>query len=483
MTIDDLLRFTVAQEASDLHLKPMRPPLLRMGGKLLPLKSDPLQPDAIREMLQSLLSDRMRKTLDEAFAVDFGHSVPGVSRFRATVFFQRGTLSAVFRRVPFDFPSLDDWGLPQVLKELTALPQGLVLITGPTGSGKSSTMASLMRLVVQSRLIHLVTIEDPIEFLLKDNLGAVTQREVGTDTPTFADALRNALRQDPDVIMVGEMRDLPTIQTVLTAAETGHLVFSTVHTNSAAQTVDRIIDIFPEGNHRQIRQQLASCLQGIVSLKLVERADGQGLIAAVEILRHSPRVARLILEGNLDALDEEIENSVSYYRMQSMNQSLAALVLQQAVSRETALAVSTRPGDLDLLLRKHLYAAEHAGEFEGEPMTESLSDYSKIAELQEIKKLYDELQDRHRLDLEERDQEIQRLRTELQAGAIGHEAVGGQIDQMRSENERLAKQVQLIRQEAEARIERLNARVRELTGTAAPAAHAAEGDKKGFFRR
>ena len=484
MKIDDLLRFMVKQEASDLHLKPMRPPLLRLHGKLLPLKTDTLQPDLLKEMLHGLLTDRMRATLDERQAVDFGHSVPGVSRFRATIFYQRGTLSAVFRRVPFEFPSLEDWGLPPVLAEFAGLNQGLVLLTGPTGSGKSSTLAALMRKIVAQRNCHLVTIEDPIEFLLKDSLGAVTQREVGTDTPTFADALRNALRQDPDVIMVGEMRDLATVQTVLTAAETGHLVFSTVHTNSAAQTIDRIIDMFPEGNHRQIRQQLGTVLQGVVSMKLVERADGDGLIAAVEVLRHSPRVQKLVHEGNLEALEEEIENSVSYYRMQSMNQSLAALVLRGAVSRDTALAASIRPGDLDLMLRKFLYAAEHGGDDPGDAaMAEPISDFSKILELQEIKKLYDELQERVGTDLAEKDDEIRRLRDDLAARDAGGAAAGGEMDGLRAENERLAKQIQLLRQDYEAKIERLNARVKELSGAAAGTGAAPRESGSGFFRR
>ena len=483
MTIDELLRFMVKQEASDLHLKPMRPPLLRIKGKLLPLKTDTLHPDLLKEMIGSLLNDRMRQQLEETCAADFGHSVPGVSRFRASVFMQRGTVSAVFRRVPFEFPSLDDWGLPPILQEFTRLNQGLVMITGPTGSGKSSTLAALMRVIVNTRLVHLVTIEDPIEFLLKDNLGAVTQREVGMDTPSFSAALRNALRQDPDVIMVGEMRDLPTIQTVLTAAETGHLVFTTVHTNSAAQTIDRIIDQFPEGNHRQIRQQIANVLQGIVSLKLVERKDDAGLIAAVEILRTSPRVQKLIVDGNLDALEEEIENSVSYYRMQSMNQSLASLVLRGAVERETALQISIKPGDLDLMLRKFLYAAENRSPGEGDDMAEPLSDFSKILELQEIKRLYDELQEKHRQEIGDRDDEIARLRSEVsQSSPV---AVHAESDHLKAENERLGKQVQLLRQEYEAKIERMNARMRELSSgvPAGAPSGAPEGDKKGFFRR
>jgi twitching motility protein PilT len=481
MTIDELLRFMVQQEASDLHLKPMRPPLLRLKGKLLPLKTDPLHPDLLRDMLTELMNERMKKQIETDCAIDFGHSVPGVSRFRASVFVQRGTLSAVFRRVPFEFPSLEDWGLPPVLVELTQIPQGLVLITGPTGSGKSSTLAAMMRMIINTRLVHVVTIEDPIEFLLKDNLGAVTQREVGTDTPGFAAALRNALRQDPDVIMVGETRDLPTIQTVLTAAETGHAVYSTVHTNSASQTIDRIIDQFPSGNHRQIRQQLATVLQGIVCLKLVERADGNGLIAAVEVLRSSPRVSKLIIDGNLEALEEEIENSVSYYKMQSINQSLAALVLRGAVAQETAISVSSRPGDLDLMLRKFLYASETPGAAEpGDPMAEPLADFSKILELQEIKKLYDELQDRHRQDLRDRDQEIERLRDELKG--LSPDSALDASEALRGEVERLGKQVQLLRQEYEAKIERLNARLREQP-QAAPVASGAPETGKGFFRR
>ena len=410
LKIDDLLRFMVEREASDLHLKPMRPPLVRINGKLLPLKWEPLKPEKIAQMLETIVPERLKPQMDQQLAVDFGHSVPGLSRFRASVFLQRGTLSGVFRRVPFDFPSLDEWGLPPVLHELANLPQGLVLITGPTGSGKSSTLASMVRLVADTSLKHIVTVEDPIEFLLVDNLGAITQREVGTDTPSFDAALRNVLRQDPDVIMVGEMRDPVTMQTVLTAAETGHLVFSTLHTNSAVQTIDRIMDSFPEASHRQLRQQLSCVLEAVVSMKLVERSDGKGLIAAVEILRRTPRVAKLLLQGNLEALEEEIETSVAYYKMQCMNQSLAALVVNRAITMETALANSTNPGDLDLILRKLLYSDEQRNEKEGEAMAEPLSDFSKIIELQEIRKAYEEQQERHGTELAEREQEIARLK-------------------------------------------------------------------------
>ena len=484
ISLDSLLRFMVERQASDLHLKPMRPPLVRVNGKLLPLKLEALAPEELTELLEEILTDRLRAILEADQAVDFGYSLSGVSRFRCSVFVQRGTLSATFRRVPFDFPTLDDWGLPPVLSEFARLPQGLVLITGPTGSGKSSTLAAMMRLIADTRLVHIVTIEDPIEFLFTDNLAAVTQREIGTDTPGFDIALRNALRQDPDVIMVGEMRDVETMQTVLTAAETGHLVFSTLHTNSASQTIDRIIDTFPEGNHRQIRQQLASVIQAVVSIKLVESADGQGLIAAMEILTRTPRVAKLIHEGKLQTLAEEIESSVAYHKMQSMNQSLAALVLHKAIKMEDALAASTNPGDLDLILRKFLFAAENPGcGMEGEEMAQPLSDFSKIVELQEIKKHYDDLQERHSTEIAERDHEIGRLSREV-SGYREREEGNAAVEGLNTENERLNRQMQLLREDYEAKIERLNTRIRELSGGSSRATVAAEPDRKGgFFRR
>ncbi len=489
LKVDDLLRFMVKQNASDLHLKPMRPPLVRIDGKLLPLKFDALPPELILKILDEILSDRQRRTLDEQMAVDFGYSVPGLSRFRASVFQQRGTRSAVFRRVPFDFQTLEDWGLPPVLADLVDLPQGLVLITGPTGSGKSSTLAALMQQLTTTRLVHVVTIEDPIEFLFTDSRGCVTQREIGTDTPSFDVALRNVLRQDPDVIMVGEMRDAQTCQTVLTAAETGHLVFSTLHTNSAVQTVDRIIDSFPEGNHRQIRQQLSMVLEAVVSLKLVERDGGKGLIAAVEIMRRSPRVSKLIFEGNLEALEEEIENSVSYHRMQSMNQSLAALVVNKAISHQAALGCSAKPGDLDLILRKLLYATQNQDptgmDMEEDDVAEPLSDFSKIADLQEIKRLYEEGQERHASELADRDEELASLREQLgQPRAVGAgEAAGQEVERLRGENERLVKKADLVRQEYEAKIERLNTRIKELSGSAETTDATAEPERRGFFRR
>ena len=481
LTLDDLLKFMVDQKASDLHNKPMRPPLVRINGQLMPLKTEALSPEVAERLLNGIINDQQRERLDRELSIDFGYSVGGLSRFRASVFQQRGTRCAVFRRVPFDFPTLDDWGLPPVITEFASLNQGLVLITGPTGSGKSSTLASLGRTIATTRRCHIVTIEDPIEFLLSDDKASVTQREVGCDTPSFGMALRNVLRQDPDVIIVGEMRDADTMQTVMTAAETGHLVFSTLHTNSAAQSIDRLIDSFPEGNHRQIRQQLAHVLQAVVSLRLVPRSDGEGLVAAVEILRHTPRTAKLIEQGNLETLDEEIEKSVSYHKMQSMNQSLVALVVNGVIDHDTALATSTKPGDLDLILRRFLYAAEHENYEEGDEMAEPVSDFSKVLELQEIKKAYEEIQERHSMELAERDAEISRLKEQLSREIDVPQSDGGELAE---ENQRLGKQLGLMKQEYGAKIDRLNARVRELSGASGNVTAPAEpADRKGFFRR
>jgi twitching motility protein PilT len=480
--LDQLLRFMVQQEASDLHLKPMRPPLLRLKGKLIPLKGDAIRPDQMDELLRGLLTERQREALEERRCVEFGYSLPGVSRFRGTVFYQRGTIGGVFRRVPFAFPTLDEWGLPEVLKQLAELKQGLVLITGPTGSGKSSTLAAVMRQIIENRLVHVVTIEDPIEFLLNDAMGAVTQREIGADTTTFADALRNALRQDPDVIMVGENRDLETMATTLTAAETGHVVLTTLHTNSAAQTIDRIIDMFPAEQHRQVRHQLSQNLRAVVSLQLVERTDGNGLVAAVEILRESPRVSRLIKEGNISELNEEMEKSVSYHGMQSMNQSLAALVIHGRISKERALEASLNPGDLDLMLRKFFFAAAQRPDGMTEEGAEMASDadFSRIHRLLEIEKLYTDLQENFQREIEDRNERIEGLEAELLSLRDSEGGAEAQLRRADEERERVGRQMEAQRAEYEAKIERLQARIRELTTDISPSGNRSGG---GFFRR
>jgi twitching motility protein PilT len=479
--LDHLLRELVRTQGSDLHIKPRRPPLIRVNGLLTPLGGEPLPPDTVARMLDSVIPERLRPRLANEMAIDFGHSVPGCSRFRASVYSQRGTLAAVFRRVPIEFPSLDDWGLPPVLEQFCDLPQGLVLITGPTGSGKSSTLAAMMRRVAGSRGHHIVTIEDPIEFLIGDDLASISQREIGIDTPSFPVALRNALRQDPDVIMVGEMRDEETIRTVLAAAETGHLVFSTLHTNDAVQSVDRIITTFPENNHRQIRQQLAACLEAVVSLLLVPRADGHGLVAAVEIMRRSPQVSKLILEGDFQALREAIETSVTYHKMQTMNQSLAALTVFGAITRETAMDASANPGDLDLMLRKLVGASGGVAQ-EGDPMAEPMSDFSRILQLQEVKKHYDDLQARHADELAARDHEIAQLRAEASKSGESEE----RVEALRRENVRLAEQLKTCREEYEQKLQRLTATANATRTRPAPPEREREPEpeakKRGFFR-
>ena len=242
MELSELLKFTAKKGASDLHLKPMRPPLLRLNGKMIPLKTEALSPKILEDMLLPILTPLQRQRLEQDLAVDVGYGLQGVARFRANIYTQRGSYAAAFRRIPFKLPTIDELELPEVLGSFAHLPAGLVIVTGPTGSGKSTTLAAIMREITEKRPVHIVTIEDPIEYLLSDGVAAVSQREVGTDTPTFKEALKNVVRQDPDVIMVGEMRDWETMQTAITAAETGHLVFSTLHTNNAAQAIDRMID-------------------------------------------------------------------------------------------------------------------------------------------------------------------------------------------------------------------------------------------------
>ncbi|MGD2116168.1 MAG: PilT/PilU family type 4a pilus ATPase, partial [Acidobacteriota bacterium] len=360
MDLDSLLKLMTKKGASDLHLKPTRPPLLRINGRLLPVESESLGPDQIREMLLDVLTPPQKTRLEERLAVDIGYGVSGLARFRGNVYMQRGTLAASFRRVPYDIQSVEDLELPETLLDFCKINQGLVLVTGPTGSGKSTTLAALIKYISKNRPVHVITIEDPMEFLFTDNMASISQREVGTDTTDFTEALRNAVRQDPDVIMVGEMRDRETISTVITAAETGHLVFSTLHTNSASQTVDRILDSFPSDQQTQVRAQLAQVLKGVVSMQLVERAEG-GRVAAMEILKGSPKITKMVEMGETAGILEEIEGSVRYYRMQSMNQSLLALLAHGTITYEEAMAQSPDPEDLSLKLRKMFPKIEERG--------------------------------------------------------------------------------------------------------------------------
>ena len=459
-TLNDLLVYMAKQEASDLHLKPMRPPLVRVRGKLIPVKTDPLKPTDLERLLLPLLSKQQREKFDATQAVDFGYGVPGVARFRANVYMQRGTVGAVFRRIPIQVQAIDQLELPEAVRELTQIPDGLVLVTGPTGSGKSTTLAAMISHISDNEPLHIVTIEDPIEFLFIDKIAAISQREVGTDTPSFKEALRNAMRQDPDVVMVGEMRDVETMQTVLTAAETGHLVFSTLHTNNAAQTIDRIIDSFPPEQHKQIRAQLALVLRGIISLKLVKTKEGR-LTAAVEILKNSPQIAKMVEEGNSKEILEAIESSVGLLRMQSMNQSLIALLVHQKINYEDAMALSSDPDDLSLKLRKLFPQIEERVRAGGD-MAPSYSDFSQITELMDIKRLYEEQEVQWRQRLSDKDEELEGLRhdvdflrSQMAQNQGGDRQREEEVARMRAENERL-------RADAQAKIGQLQERIKEL---------------------
>lgn len=446
--IDELLKVMVEMQASDLHLKPMRPPLLRKDGALRPLKFGILEPANIEETVKSLLKEKHIKELEQYQAVDVGYSVPGVSRFRVNIFVQRGTFGAVFRRIPINIPRIDDWGLPPVLRDFTKMIQGLVLITGPTGSGKSSTLAAMIREINESRTVHIITIEDPIEFLFRDEKAAITQREVGMDTPSFQQALRNSLRQDPDIIMVGEMRDLPTIETAITAAETGHLVLSTLHTNSAAQSVDRIMDAFPANQQKQVRMQLAQVLQGIISLQLVQKKDGSGMIAAVEVCRNSPIIAKMIEENRVDDIYEEMSKSVAYFKMQTMNQSFLALIVHNQVSREVAMAASPNPDELDLNLRKIFFGSSNTGG----NMAECYSDYSKIEELLESQKLVNDLQEKMKFEIETRQAKINELETELREQDARVQSAIEQLDRLLKEKEQAVAEREKLREQYEKKV-------------------------------
>jgi twitching motility protein PilT len=351
-SIDDLLRLMSEREASDLHLTSGSEPVVRVRGRLERLDgTEKLTPEVVRDLIYRILSTEQQKILETRRSVDLSYSLPTVARFRVNVFFQRATLGAAFRLIPTQIKSLDELGLPSHLEALAEQPRGLVLVTGPTGSGKSTTLATLIDQINRTRNEHILTIEDPIEFLHWHRSCIVNQREVGPDTPSFADALRSALRQDPDVVLVGEMRDLETISTALTAAETGHLVFATLHTQSAPQTIDRIIDVFPAEQQDQVRMQLAGTLQGIVTQNLVPTADGRGRIAALEILLPDDAVRNLIRQGKVEQIYSVIQTGTAR-GMQTMEQALADLVLRKVITRELALSRSSRPEQLDSLLER-----------------------------------------------------------------------------------------------------------------------------------
>jgi twitching motility protein PilT len=349
-TLQQLIEALVKFNASDLHIKTGRPPLFRINGKLVPAKSEPLTAEVVEKMLFGLLSHRQRKELDQKLQVDLSFRLSELGRFRCNIFHQRNTLSAAIRMIPFQIPRLEDLGVPAVLRELVQRPNGIVLITGATGMGKSTTLAAAVQYLNETQPIHVITIEDPIEFVYRDVRASVTQRELGTDALSLHEALYAGLRQDPDVVVVGEMRDYETMRVALTAAETGHLVLSTLHTMDARGTIERIIDMVPAAAQNQIRIQLASTLVGVVSQQLVVRADKKGRALAAEVMVNSPAIEEAILTNDLNRVSELISTSSHYYQMQTMDQALFKLCQAQIITPAEAIKSSASPGELTQLL-------------------------------------------------------------------------------------------------------------------------------------
>jgi twitching motility protein PilT len=345
----DVLMQVMERNASDLHLTAGSQPMIRQHGKLHALDYPVLTPQATREVIYSILTNDQRQRLETEWQIDFAYSIPGKARYRVNAYFQRASLSAAFRLIPSEIPSLRELNLPPILQELTKKPRGFVLVTGPTGSGKSTTLAAMLDMINEERQEHILTIEDPIEFLHRHKKCIVNQRELGADAQTFALGLKAALRQDPDVILVGEMRDLETISTALTAAETGHLVFATLHTQDTAQTVDRIVDVFPPDQQQQVRVQLSVSLQGIVTQQLLPMADGHGRTVATEVLVPTPAVRNLIREGKTHQIYSALQTG-GQFGMQTMDSALAQLVREQLITRELAEARSSTPEELRRLM-------------------------------------------------------------------------------------------------------------------------------------
>ncbi|MDZ4803867.1 MAG: type IV pilus twitching motility protein PilT [Candidatus Eisenbacteria bacterium] len=342
MDITELLVFTKNQGASDLHLSSGMPPLVRINGDMTPLDMPPLDRESLHTLIWDIMNDVQKKTFEENHELDFAIDLAGVCRFRVNCFVQRRGEGAVFRVIPSEIKSMQDLALPAVLAEMAMREKGLILVTGPTGSGKSTTLAAMLDHVNRKRRGHIITVEDPIEFVHDSKNCLVNQREIGPHTHSFANALKSALREDPDVILVGELRDLETMQLAITAAETGHVVFGTLHTNSAAKTIDRVIDIFPSSQQAQIRTMFSESIVGIVCQTLLKRSDKKGRVAGLEILVGVPALRNLIREDKTAQIMSVIQTG-GQYGMQSMDQCLKNLVMQGAVTREEAARKSTNP--------------------------------------------------------------------------------------------------------------------------------------------
>ncbi len=348
--LHQLLKAMVEKGASDLHLTTGSPPQLRVDGHLTPLRMDPLSPQDTKQACYSILTDAQKHRFEANNELDLSFGVKGLARFRANIFVQRGAVAGAFRTIPYKILSFDELGLPPVIEKLAQKPRGLILVTGPTGSGKSTTLASIIDKINTDNNHHIITIEDPIEYLHPHKNCVVNQREVGADTQSFKAALRYILRQDPDVVLVGEMRDLETIEAALTVSETGHLCLATLHTNSCVQTINRVIDVFPAHQQSQIRTQLSFVLEGVVSQTLMPKATGGGRVIALEVMVPNPAIRNLIREDKIHQIYSQMQIGQDKFGMQTLNQSLADLYQRRLVSMEDALHRSSDPDELSNLI-------------------------------------------------------------------------------------------------------------------------------------
>ncbi|MEO6192770.1 MAG: type IV pilus twitching motility protein PilT [Thermoanaerobaculia bacterium] len=351
-TLNQLLKSMVEQGGSDLHITTNSPPQVRVDGHLRPLNLPPMTPSETKQLAYSILTDNQKHRLEENLEIDLSFGIKGLARFRANIFHQRGAIAAVFRQIPYEIKGFRELGLPTIIERLCEKPRGLILVTGPTGSGKSTTLAAMIDKINRERAEHIVTIEDPVEYLHSHKKCIVNQREINADTHSFTASLRSALRQDPDVVLIGEMRDLETVESALRIAETGHLTFATLHTNSAAQTINRIIDVFPAHQQAQIRAQLSLVLEGIICQTLLPKTGGKGRAMAMEILIPSSAIRNLIREDKVHQIYGMMQTGQAKHGMQTFNQALAALFFKRLITLEVALARSSYPDELQEIINR-----------------------------------------------------------------------------------------------------------------------------------
>ncbi|MBI4477926.1 MAG: type IV pilus twitching motility protein PilT [Acidobacteria bacterium] len=361
MTLPELLKYLVEVQGSDLHITTASPPVVRIHGELQRVKLPDLSPSETKQLIYSILTDAQKKRFEDSQELDFSFGIRGLARFRCNVFNQRGAVSAVYRLIPERIRTLQELGLPASLPAMAERPRGLVLVTGPTGSGKSTTLAAMLDKINVERRGHILTIEDPIEFVHTHKNCIVNQREIFSDTKGFAQALRAALREDPDIVLIGEMRDLETVESALRIAETGHLTFATLHTNSAVQTINRVIDIFPSQHQSAVRTQLSLVLEGVVCQALLPRADGKGRVAAVEVLIPTPGVRNLIREDKIHQIYSAMQAGQEKFGMQTLNQSLASLYFSKQITLETAMAASSLKDELREMINRGSVVLPGAG--------------------------------------------------------------------------------------------------------------------------